>query len=225
MAPQIPILIVEDEPAQRLLLAAYLRQGEFQVLEAASLAEAWSQLKATPPQLVLLDLNLPDGDGLELADELRRREVPVVILTCRAEDRVRALERGADDFLDKPFNPRELVARMHNLLRRYGQRNAGAALTVGSYCLDLERRQLCHSSGAPLNLTRGEFNLLAELAEAEGRALCRAELAEAVSPEGEAASLRSVDVLISRLRQKMEEDPRNPRLLVTVPGYGYRLEP
>jgi two-component system torCAD operon response regulator TorR len=223
VSASVRILLLEDELAQRLLLAAYLRQAGFQVQEAATLAEARALAAREAPHLALVDLNLPDGDGLGLARELRRLNLPVVILTCRAEDRVRALEGSADDFLDKPFDPRELLARVRNLLRRSGPGGGAAVEALGCYRLDRGRRQVLLESGAPLALTRGEYEILAELAEARGRALCRAELAEAVSPEGQAASLRSVDVLVSRLRRKLEADPGHPRLLLTVPGYGYRL--
>ncbi len=223
MSASVRILLLEDEPAQRLLLAAYLRQAGFQVQEAAALGAARALVAHEPPHLALVDLNLPDGDGLDLARELRRLKVPVVILTCRAEDRVRALEGSADDFLDKPFDPRELLARVRNLLRRSGLGGGATGAVLGPYRLDRERRQVLHESGVPLALTRGEYEILAELAEARGRALCRAELAEAVSADGQAGSLRSVDVLVSRLRRKLEADPGHPRLLLTVPGYGYRV--
>jgi two-component system, OmpR family, torCAD operon response regulator TorR len=217
---QACLLLIEDDPAQRLLLAAYLRQDGFRVLEAGNLAQGRALLQAGPPDLVLLDLNLPDGDGLELARELLRRDILVIIVTSRPQDRIPALELGADDYLDKPYQPRELLARVRNLLRRRG----GQAVCFGGYRQDGERRSLTGADGREVNLTRGEFDLLAALVEARGRVVSRADLLECISPDGTSIAGRSVDVLISRLRRKLETAPGNPRLLVTVPGLGYRLQ-
>lgn len=215
------LLLVEDDPAQRLLLGAYLRQGGHVVVEAGTLAEARTKVAEAAPALVLLDLGLPDGDGLVLARELRAREVPLVIVTSREGDRLLALELGADDYLVKPYDPRELAARVANVLRRCLRAPEG--LRVGSYVLDGERRTLQDAQGKPIELTPGEFALLLELAEARGCVVGRAQLSEAVSPDRDASNLRSVDVLVSRLRQKLEPDPANPRLILTAQGLGYRL--
>lgn len=221
MSTNLPsLLLIEDDPAQRILLAAYLAQGGFRVLEADSMAQARAQLARTEPSLALLDLNLPDGNGLDLLDGFLLRAIPVIILTCRPEDRIPALERGADDFLDKPFHPRELLARAHNLLRRRGQPPAGAL----PFRQDLERRCVVDAQGRTVVLTQGEFNLLHALVAAQGRVVSRADLLECISPDGGSSSGRSVDVLISRLRRKLEPDPRSPRLLLTALGLGYRLQ-
>ena len=223
MNQQTRILLVEDELAQRLMLAAFLRQAGYQVLEASSIAESRALLqREEAPNLVLLDLVLPDGNGLELAPDLLPRGIPVIILTCSPQERIPALELGVDDYLDKPFDPRELAARIQNVLRRSGgvpQR----AFPLGTFRLDRERRRLLDREGKEVDLTRGEFDLLAALVEARGRVLNRADLAELVSADAANASGRSVDVLVSRLRHKIEADPGNPRLLQTVPGLGYRL--
>ncbi len=216
------ILLLEDDPAQRLLLAAYLRTSGCQVREAESLGQGRAFLEEGAPSLALVDLNLPDGDGLELAREMIRRGIPVIIVTSRPQDRIPALELGADDYLDKPYQPRELLARVQNVLRRCGQRASGS-IRFGTFLLDLERRQVRADDGGEIGLTRGEFDLLAALARAQGRVASRADLAELVSPDGNGAGGRSVDVLVSRLRHKLEADPGNPSLLLTAPGYGYRL--
>ncbi len=223
MSQPNPILLIEDDPAQRLLLAAYLRQATFRVEEAGTLAQGRAQAAATHPCLVLLDLNLPDGDGLELARELIRRAIPVLIVTSRPADRLLALELGVDDFVEKPYDPRELLARIQNLLRRCGEPLLHT-LPVGSFHLDALGRRLLDGAGTEIALTRGEFDLLAALMEAKGRVLTRADLSEIVSPEGTTVCSRSVDTLVSRLRRKLADDPRHPSLLQTVPGVGYRAQ-
>lgn len=217
----VTLLLVEDDPAQRLLLGAYLRQGGHEVAEVGTLAEARARVAEVVPALVLLDLGLPDGDGLTLARELRAQDVPLMIVTSREGDRLVGLELGADDYLVKPFDPRELAARVTNVLRRC--QRAPEGLRVGPYALDVERRTLEDAQGRDVELTPGEFALLAELAEARGRVVGRAQLAEAISPDRDTSTLRSVDVLVSRLRHKLEADPANPSLILTVSGIGYRL--
>jgi DNA-binding response OmpR family regulator len=217
------ILLIEDDPAQRLLLAAYLRQAAFRVDEAETLAEARAKAAATHPCLALLDLSLPDGDGLELARELIGRGIPVFIVTSRPKDRLRALELGADDFVEKPYDPRELLARIQNLLRRCGKPSL-RAVPIGSFHLDAPGRRLLDHEGVEIELTRGEFDLLAALMEAKGRVLTRADLSEIVSPDGTTVCSRSVDTLVSRLRKKLADDPKHPALLQTVPGVGYRAQ-
>lgn len=221
MGDPAAILLLEDDPAQRLLLAAYLRLAGLPVLEAESLAQGRALAAARQPRLVLLDLNLPDGDGLELARELLQLAVPVVVVTCRPEDKLAALELGADDFVVKPYDPRELLARIRNLLRRR-EGPGGAELGLGAFHLDLPGRRLLDRGGAEIPLTRGEFDLLATLVQARGHALSRADLCEAISPDGETVCSRSVDVLVSRLRRKLADDPRHPALVQTVAGIGYR---
>jgi len=217
------ILLIEDDPAQRLLLAAYLRQANFQVEEAGTLAQGRALATAVHPSLVLLDLNLPDGDGLDLARELIRRGTSVFVVTSRPKDRLLALELGAVDFVEKPYDPRELLARIQNLLRRRG----GPSLqphALGSFLLDAPRRRLVDGQGREVPLTRGEFDLLSALVEARGRVLTRAHLAEIISPEGDTAGGRSVDTLVSRLRRKLTDDPKHPCLVQTMPGVGYRVQ-
>lgn len=222
MSDPAPILLIEDDPAQRLLLAAYVRQAGFRVEEAGTLAEG-KALALGHPSLVLLDLDLPDGEGLELARELIRRAIPVLVVTSRPGDRLRCLQLGADDFLEKPFDPRELLARIQNLLRRCGE-SSPSSRPIGAFHLDAPGRRLLDGQGAEVHLTRGEFDLLAALLEARGRVLSRVDLSEIISPFGGTVCSRSVDVLVSRLRRKLEDDPSHPALLQTVPGVGYRAQ-
>lgn len=217
------LLLVEDDPAQRLLLAAYLRQAGFLILEAESLAQARAHLQEGDPHLILLDLGLPDGEGLDLAEELRSRDLPTIIVSSHEVDRLAVLESGADDFVTKPYHPQELVARVHNVLRRCRVLPAVEPSGFGPYRIDWDRRIVQDTGGREVPLTRGEFDLLLELFEAQGRIRSRAQLSEAISPEGEGTCGRSVDVLVSRLRHKLEADPQNPTLLLTAQGHGYRL--
>ncbi len=223
MSKPTPILLIEDDPAQRLLLAAYLRQAGFLVEEAETLVQGRALLATAHPHLVLLDLNLPDGDGLELARELIQRAIPVLVVTCRPADRLLVLELGADDFVEKPYDPRELLARIQNLLRRCGEPHPQSQ-PIGDFRLDAPGRRLLDHAGAEVPLTRGEFDLLAALMEARGRVLTRADLSEIVSPDGSTVCSRSVDTLVSRLRRKLADDPKRPALLQTVPGVGYRAQ-
>ncbi|MCW8917603.1 MAG: response regulator transcription factor [Gammaproteobacteria bacterium] len=222
------IALVEDEAAQRVLLVAYLEREGFRVspLESARACEAL--LEDEPPDLLLLDLNLPDGDGMELARRLRRHSsLPIIMLTCRDTDadRIAGLELGADDYLAKPCHPRELVARVRNLLKRSipPDEAVGGGCRVGRFLLDPVRGRFSCDDGAAPRLTPGEFALLCALAGAKGRAVSRWRLAEVIRRGEEPSSERTVDVLVSRLRRKIEANPANPALLLTVPGHGYRL--
>lgn len=227
------LLIVEDEELVLRLLAAYLEKENFKIIKTGSGREMLSVLDQRPVDAILLDLNLPDEDGLALARMVRARStVPIVVLTARItrEDRLTALRIGVDDYLVKPVDPEELVLRLKNLLARV---NATQRFdTTGRYRdlieffgwkLDATGRTLSSPEGRDVLLTPAEFNLLSALALAPGRVLSRSFLLDAVSRTESAASERLIDVLISRLRHKIEPDRGTPRIIITVPGHGYKM--
>ncbi len=223
MSRECRILIVEDDPAQRLLLVGYLARTGFKLLEAGKVSEAEAWMGQGIVDLVLLDLNLPDGDGLDLARKLHSCEVPVVIVSSRDADRVVGLEIGVDDFVSKPYNPRELVARVINLVRRCHRMPSHEVKPFGRFRLHGGQRILLDDQEHAIPLTRGEFDLLDQLLSVKGMVKTRDQLSQAISTEDGMASRRSVDVLVSRLRQKLEDNPKHPTLLQTVAGLGYRL--
>jgi two-component system phosphate regulon response regulator PhoB len=222
------VLIVEDEPDIRDLLVFHLEREGYQVTRSRSGAEALRLVQASPPDLVLLDLMLPEIDGLEVCRRLRRdpatQAIPIVMLTARGDevDRVLGLEMGADDYVVKPFSPRELVARIRAVLRRARPSPGTAPITVGRLSIDPAAHTVM-VDGAPVTLTRKEFDLLRALVEARGRVLTREFLLDHVwgyTAAGEIES-RTVDVHVRRLRQKL--GPEGQRI-GTVTGVGYRLE-
>lgn len=224
------LLVLEDDLAQRALLCAYLSEAGFRVLEAGSAAEFRPVLKNHSVDMVLMDLNLPDIDGLALAQEMRiDSSLPLIMVTSRDKtmDRISGLELGADDYITKPYHPRELVARIRNLLNRIDHNTSTKESTryrLGHFTLDIERCRLNDDSGTEIHLTSGEFSILATLAQASGRVLNRDQLLEAMPNRDELPFDRTADVLISRLRRKIEINSKKPILLVTVIGYGYRLK-
>jgi phosphate regulon transcriptional regulator PhoB len=222
------VLIVEDEPDIRELLVFHLEREGYQVAKARSGVEAVRLAQTSPPDLVLLDLMLPEMDGLEVCRRLRRdpvtQAIPIVMLTARGDevDRVLGLELGADDYVVKPFSPRELVARIRAVLRRARPLPGTVPLTAGRLSIDPAAHTVT-VDGAPVTLTRKEFDLLRALVEARGRVLSREFLLDHVwgyTAAGEIES-RTVDVHVRRLRQKL--GPEGQRI-GTVPGVGYRLE-
>jgi DNA-binding response OmpR family regulator len=231
MSEQTRILIVEDEAVTRDLIATLLRK-EYAVTAVADAASALGQLKGASFDLLVLDLNLPDGDGLTLARELGPRPGPAVIMvTARSDDvdRIIGLELGADDYITKPFNPRELLARVKAVLRRVQGPSPVAAPTSGApvvfdgWTLDAVRRTLKDPQGRDVHLTRAEFDLLAVLATRAGRAQTRDQLLDAIAGRESAPFDRTIDVLIARLRRKIEVDPKSPKLILTMPGFGYKF--
>jgi DNA-binding response OmpR family regulator len=222
------VLVVEDEVKLRDLLRVYLERAGLQVLTAGSGAEAIGLGSGAHPDLVVLDLGLPDVPGEEVARELRRDgDVPILILTAKAaeEDRIRGLELGADDYLTKPFSPRELVLRAQAILRR-GRTSDSSQASVsfgdGELVLDDERRE-ARVRGDPVELTPTEWGLLTAVARHPGRVYSRAELINRVRGYEFEGYERTVDSHIKNLRRKVELDPRSPRLILTVLGGGYRL--
>jgi DNA-binding response OmpR family regulator len=223
------ILLVEDDELTRNLLKAYLEKESFSVSSAYDGQEMIALLDRETFDLVFLDLNLPDEDGLSLARRLRSRSaVPLIVLTSRQsqQDRIAALEIGADDYVTKPFDPLELVLRARNLLGRSGApagNENGTQRSFAGWTLDLDARVLSDGSGKVVSVTRTEFNLLAAMVAAPRRVLSRAQLLDAIARGNDSPSDRTVDVTVSRLRRKIEKDPRSPDIIVTVPGLGYML--
>ena len=221
------VLVVDDEPKIVDVVGDYLRSAGFSVTTAADGERALELARARPPDLVVLDLGLPGLDGLDVTRELRRASppVPIIMLTARGEetDRVLGLELGADDYLVKPFSPRELVARVRAVLRRteIGQAER-ERFVVGDIAVDTGRRQVTVGDRL-LDLTATEFDLLVELARQPGRVFTRAQLLGAVHGVVVESYERTVDVHIKNIRRKLEPDPHRPRYLLTVHSVGYRF--
>ena len=231
MADDCHILVVEDDPRLRERLARYLTNEGFRITAAGNAAEARVQLRAIDPDLMVLDVMMPGEDGLSLIQSLRlerHRDLPILLLTARGapEDRIAGFEAGADDYLGKPFEPRELVLRIRALLRRAPSPPAMEAtsgpLRIGEAEFDVERGELRDASG-PIRLTGGEAALLTALARKPNEVLSREEIAEALGMDD--SGERAIDVQVVRLRRKIEADPREPRFLHTVRGRGYILKP
>ncbi len=220
------ILVIDDEPKIVKLAQDYLEQSGFRVTAAADGTTALAAARHERPDLVVLDLNLPGMDGLDVCRALRRdSDVPVIMLTARDEeaDRLIGLELGADDYITKPFSPRELVARVRAVLRRAqgGVRTAGL-IRAGDLEIDLNGFRVSRA-GEPIHLTRTEFSLLATLAQHPGQAFSRDQLMDRVYGVAYAGADRSIDAHIKNLRQKIEADPANPRYVLTVYGIGYKF--
>jgi len=229
MAEQARILIIEDESVTQELLVALLGK-EYHVTAVSDVAGALAKLKASTFDLLILDLNLPDADGLTLARQLGPRPGPaVIIVTSRADDvdRIIGLELGADDYIVKPFNPRELMARVKAVLRRLhaapASETAAGPIVFNDWKLDTTSRSLWNPGGQEVHLTRAEFDLLAVLASRAGRAQTRDQLLDAIAGRESAPFDRTVDVLIARLRRKLETDPKVPKVILTMPGFGYKF--
>ena len=219
------ILIVDDEPRIAEIAGDYLRHAGFAVPTADTGAAALTSVVADPPALVVLDLKLPDMDGIAVARELRRQSnVPIVMLTARAEesDRLLGLDAGADDYVVKPFSPRELVARVRAVLRRAGaEAQADGVLQLGDLRLDRSRQTVTRGSER-IELTATEFQLLAMLAAQPGRLFTRAQLLDAIRGGDSESFDRAIDAHIKNIRRKLERDPRSPRYVLTVYGVGYK---
>jgi len=225
---QKKILIVEDDHNTASLVARYLEKEGFQTVIAADGLEAIEIVRQQHPDFVILDLMLPKMDGWEVCRNIRRAlDIPIIMLTAREDevDRISGLTLGADDYVTKPFSPRELVARVKAILRR-GRFPAHAEQTVFSAAglvLDTDRFQVT-LHGKPVPLTPHEYKLLEALMTARGKVLSRQKLLEYLYPNDEAIVIdRVVDVHIGKLRQKINEDPAAPRFILTVRGIGYRF--
>ena len=221
------LLLIDDDLRLTDMVSGYLRQNGFEVDAAGSLAAGREQLKQGLFDALVLDLMLPDGDGLDFTRELRSqartRRLPLLMLTARGEpmDRIVGLELGADDYLPKPFEPRELLARVKALLRR-AARDGGddEVLVFGRLEVDLGARQ-ARLDGQPCDLTSHQFELLTVLAKSPGRVLSRDQIMDSLKGHPLEAFDRSIDVHISRIRSVIEDDPKAPKRVLTVRGAGY----
>jgi two-component system alkaline phosphatase synthesis response regulator PhoP len=221
------VLVVDDEPEIVRILRDYLERAGFKVLTASDGEAAVAAARRAPPDLVGLDLGLPSLDGLDVARALRRDgEVPIIMLTARSEetDRVAGLELGADDYVAKPFSPREVVARVRAVLRRVeATHSQGDVVRVGDAIeLDVPRRETS-VDGRRVELTATEFQLLLHMARQPGRVFTRAQLLDAVHGVAVESYERAIDAHVKNIRRKIEQDPHAPRRLQTVFGVGYRL--
>jgi two-component system alkaline phosphatase synthesis response regulator PhoP len=220
------ILVVDDELKITRLVRDYLEQAGFVVATASDGKGAMAAARQLKPDLIVLDLGLPGMDGLDVIRSLRTNtNVPVVVLTARADeaDRVVGLELGADDYLVKPFSPKELVARVRAVLRRVDSSQIGAeVLRVGAITIDLPRREV-QRNGKNINLTSTEFDLVHILARQPGRVFTRGQLLEAIHGVAIDSYERAIDAHVKNIRRKLEPDPQRPRHLLTVHGVGYKM--
>ncbi|MFM5402882.1 two-component system response regulator TorR [Aeromonas veronii] len=225
------ILVVEDDAVTREKLTGYFEREGYRVTAVENGQEMRAVLAEQPVDLVMLDINLPGEDGLLLTRELRARStVGIILVTGRSDavDRIVGLEMGADDYVTKPFELRELLVRVKNLLWRISLAAAAPsepavaddAVRFGLWRFDIPRRQLS-KDGVPVRLTKAEYEVLVALVAHAGRVLSRERILTLISHRGDGPSDRTIDVLIRRLRGKMEADPRDPQLFVTVHGEGY----
>lgn len=218
------ILVVDDDARLRQLLSRYLSENGYMVSTAADAGEARRQLDSMEFDLIVLDVMMPGETGIELTRGLRQNNnVPILLLTAMGDtvDRITGLDAGADDYMGKPFEPRELLLRIGSVLRRSVREAPPERVQArfGRFSFDLERQELAENGG-PIHLTTAEALLLGVLVGRAGETLSREELAKLAGVEG---NLRTVDVQITRLRKKIEDDPRSPRHLQTVRGRGYVL--
>ena len=221
------LLLIDDDARLAAMVGDYLRAAGFAVDHAVTLASGRERLASVGFDALVLDLMLPDGDGLDLCRELRAsprtRHLPLLMLTARGEplDRIVGLELGADDYLPKPFEPRELLARVKALLRRAAPHAVGdEVLRFGRLEIDLGAR-VARLEGKPCDLTSHQFDLLVVLAQSPGRVLSRDQIMDSLKGHPLEAFDRSIDVHISRIRALIEDDPKNPRRVLTVRGAGY----
>jgi len=221
------ILVVDDEPSILGVVDYALTQEGYEVHTAGDAATAESAFARVSPALVILDIMLPDRSGLEVARGLRTHSsVPIIILSARADevDRILGLEFGADDYVTKPFSPRELVTRVKTILRRsVSAGDERSMISLGELQIDVLSREVS-LSGAPVRLTRTEYEILLHLARHPGTAFSREEILVALHDVAPGGDERAVDVHIHNIREKLEPDPKEPTHILTVRGFGYRLK-
>lgn len=227
------ILVVDDEPRLVRLLVQTLEDEGYVVTSAGSGEEMRASLEQETPDLILLDVRLPDSDGFSLTREIREKsDVGVILLTGRTEevDKIVGLELGADDYVTKPFSNRELIARVRSVLRRTEsaprstKTDEQGVIEFEGWTLDIVGHELRNPDGEPIQMTSFEFRLLAALVERANRVLSRDQLLDLIADRNSAGPFdRSVDVLIGKVRKKVEDDPQNPRFIKTIRGAGYKF--
>lgn len=219
------ILVIDDDQKLNDLLKEYLANFGFNVVTAITPSRGIEIIKSESPDLIILDVMLPEMDGFETLKEIRKEHsIPVIMLTARGEvtDRIVGLEIGADDYLPKPFEPRELVARIQSILRRKTIDTTAEVIKIGNLFVDIQK-QTALLDGNDLDLTTAEFMLLSLFVKKHGRVLNRDIILDSLKGLSWEVFNRSVDVLISRLRQKLNDDPKNPKFIKTVWGSGYKF--
>jgi DNA-binding response OmpR family regulator len=224
------ILIVEDDEMLLGMLVSLFEHYGYRIDQALTGAEAMRRVDAAPPDMILLDLGLPDEDGLALIRKFRSRyEFPIVVSTARegVEDRLSALEMGVDDFIVKPYDPRELALRVRNVFARTGAGKSTdtekKVVEAAGLVLDLHAHSVTVPTGNRYELPPSEFRLISAVMRSPDRVLSRDYLLDAITTDNDPPSPRIIDVLISRLRKKLEDTPAKPTRIVTVPGFGYKL--
>jgi two-component system, OmpR family, KDP operon response regulator KdpE len=224
-AGEVRVLVVDDEPQIVRGLKVILGNAGYHVDEATTKQEALDAVSIRPPDAIVLDLILPDGDGVEVARDIRRwSQVPIVVLSAVGDERqkVRALDAGADDYVTKPFGSEELLARMRAVLRRRSE-EGDALVQIGDLEIDLADRSV-HRGGEEVHLTPIEFDLLGQLAQHPGRLVTHRQLLQEVWGPGYEDETHYLRVHFAHIRAKIEPDPSNPRYVITEPGIGYRLQ-
>ncbi|MDF1550758.1 MAG: response regulator transcription factor [Bacteroidales bacterium] len=219
------ILIIDDDPKLNDLLKGYLSKFGFDAISAIHPHEGLKLIKKQPPDLIIIDVMMPDMDGFELCREIRKDfSTPIIMLTARGEltDRVVGLELGADDYLPKPFEPRELVARIQSVLRRFQPNESNAKLKVGNVEIFPEKYQ-AQIEGNTLDISTLEFDLLLLFVKNKDKVLSREQLMDNLHGVDWSVFDRSIDVLVSRLRQKLNDDPKAPKYIKTIRGMGYKF--
>jgi two-component system KDP operon response regulator KdpE len=226
MTGRVRVLVVDDEPAILKFLRPALAANDYEVLAAGSIAEGTKKAAADSPDIIVLDLGLPDGDGKDLIRAVRQwSDVPILVLSAREReaDKIEALDLGADDFVNKPFGVGELMARIRAALRhRMQRRSETPVLKVGDIEIDNVRHRVARR-GAEIKLTRKEFELLSCLARNAGRVVTHKQILSAVWGPAHAEHTQYLRVYVGHLRQKIEDDPDDPRIVLTEPGIGYRI--
>jgi two-component system, OmpR family, KDP operon response regulator KdpE len=220
------VLVVDDEPAILRFLKPALEANDYEVTSAATLADALKRIAKEPPDVVVLDLGLPDGDGKDVIRQVRQwSQVPIIVLSAREREaeKIEALDLGADDFVNKPFGVGELMARLRTALRHRRQTQGEAAVVrLGGLEIDLPRRRVMRD-GVEVKLTSREFDLLSSLARHPGKVMTHRQLLTAVWGPAQVEETQYLRVYVGHLRQKLEEHPDDPKIILTELGIGYRL--